>query len=163
MQETESSVPSFVSLQQKPFPMNCTADCLANLGLTPGNVLQLAFAAFVAVLFIQSGLDKVFNWKSEKDFYTQHFSKSILNGSVPLLMPTITLMELAAGVLSAIGFFQVLFTQQTGIGTLGMLFAVAALTMLFFGQRVAKDYKGAAVLVPYFLVAVAGLWVFLGA
>jgi hypothetical protein len=51
--------------------------------------------------------------------------------------------------------------HHTGIGTLGMLFAVAALTMLFFGQRVAKDYKGAAVLVPYFLVAAAGLWVFL--
>lgn len=154
-------MPGFVSLQQKPSTMNCTADCLANLGLTSGNVIQLAFSAFVAVLFIQSGLDKVFNWKGEKAFYTEHFSKSILHGSVPLLMPTITLMELAAGLLSALGFFQVLFMHHTGIGTLGMLFAVAALTMLFFGQRVAKDYKGAAVLVPYFLVAAAGLWVFL--
>lgn len=140
--------------------MNCTTECLAGLGVTPTHLLQLAFSAFVAILFMQSGLDKVFNWKSEKDFYTQHFSKSILKGSVFLLMPVITLVELSAGLLSAAGFFQVLFTGRTGIGTAGMLCACAALTMLFFGQRVAKDYKGAAVLVPYFLLCAAGLWAF---
>ncbi|HRP83002.1 MAG TPA: DoxX family protein, partial [Flavobacteriales bacterium] len=98
---------------------------------------------------------------SEKDFYTKHFAKSILNGSVFLLMPVITLMELAAGLFSAAGFFQVLFSGNTSLGTLGMLLACAALTMLFFGQRVAKDYKGAAVLVPYFLLCAAGLAVFI--
>ena len=141
--------------------MNCTTSCLADLGLTPAHLMQLAFSAFAAVLFIQSGLDKVLNWTSEKNFYKEHFGKSILKGSVFLLMPVITLVELSAGLLSAAGFFQVLFTGNTGIGTLGMLCAVAGLTMLFFGQRVAKDYKGAAVLVPYFLMAAAGLWVFL--
>ncbi len=140
--------------------MNSTATYLAQYGLTSDHLLQLAFSAFVAVLFIQSGLDKVFNWKSEKDFYTKHFAKSILNGSVFLLMPVITLMELAAGLFSAAGFFQKLFSGNTGLGTLGMLLACAALTMLFFGQRVAKDYKGAAVLVPYFLLAAGGLWAF---
>lgn len=140
--------------------MHCTTECLANLGLTPAHLLQLAFSAFVAVLFIQSGLDKVFNWKCEKDFYTKHFAKSILNGSVFLLMPVITMMELAAGLFSAAGFFQVFFSGNTSLGTLGMLLACAALTMLFFGQRVAKDYKGAAVLVPYFLLAAGGLWAF---
>ncbi|MGB3525044.1 MAG: DoxX family protein [Flavobacteriales bacterium] len=141
--------------------MNCTASCLADLGLTPTHLMQLAFSAFAAVLFIQSGLDKVFNWTSEKNFYKAHFSKSILKGSVFLLMPVITLVELSAGLLSAAGFFQVLLTGNTGTGTLGMLCAVAGLTMLFFGQRVAKDYKGAAVLVPYFLMAAGGLYVFL--
>lgn len=141
--------------------MNSTATFLAQFGLTSDHLVQLAFSAFVAVLFIQSGLDKVFNWKSEKDFYTKHFAKSILNGSVFLLMPVITLVELAAGLLSAAGFFQVLISGNTGLGTAGMLCAVAGLTMLFFGQRVAKDYKGAAVLVPYFLVAVLGLFFFL--
>ena len=141
--------------------MNSTATFLAQFGLTSDHLVQLAFSAFVAVLFIQSGLDKVFNWKSEKEFYTKHFAKSILNGSVFLLMPVITLVELAAGLLSAAGFFQVLISGNTGLGTAGMLCAVAGLTMLFFGQRVAKDYKGAAVLVPYFLVAALGLFFFL--
>jgi hypothetical protein len=29
---------------------------------------------------------------------------------------------------------------------------------LFFGQRVSKDYAGAAVLVPYFLLALSGIY-----
>lgn len=140
--------------------MNCTLDLFTAQGLVPAHLLQLAFSAFTAVLFIQSGLDKVFNWKSEKDFYTRHFAKSILHGSVFLLMPVITLVELSAGLLCAAGFVQVLVSGNTGIGTAGMLCAVAGLTMLFFGQRVAKDYKGAAVLVPYFLLCAAGLWAF---
>ena len=64
--------------------MNSTAAFFASHGLTPDHLMQLAFAAFTAVLFLQSGLDKVFNWKAEKDFYLKHFGKSILNGSVPL-------------------------------------------------------------------------------
>jgi uncharacterized membrane protein YphA (DoxX/SURF4 family) len=142
--------------------MNSVAQCLADHGLTAQHVMQLAFSAFVAILFVQSGLDKLFNWKSEKDFYTKHFSKSILKGSVPLLMPVLTLAELASGVFCAIGFFQVLLSGNGTLGTIGMLCGVVALCMLFFGQRVAKDYKGAAVLVPYFLLVAFGLFAFLG-
>lgn len=141
--------------------MNDITTCLADLGFTPTTVLQLAFAAFIGILFTQSGLDKLFNWSSEKAYYTKHFSKSILKGQVPILMPVITLVECAAGLFSVLGFFQVLLAGGTTWGTIGMLFAITALCMLFFGQRVAKDYGGAAVLVPYFLAASAGLWFFL--
>jgi hypothetical protein len=37
------------------------------------------------------------------------------------------------------------------------LLSVTAILMLFFGQRLAKDYVGAAALVPYFIVAGGGL------
>jgi hypothetical protein len=37
--------------------------------------------------------------------------------------------------------------------------AALAFTSLFFGQRLAKDYTGAALLVPYFLLALVGMWV----
>lgn len=141
--------------------MNSFTTCIADHGMAPIGLLQLAFSAFTAVLFIQSGLDKVLNWSSEKAYYTKHFSNSILKSQVPVLMPVITLMELAAGFLSAAGFLQVLLSGNATLGTAGMLFAAAALTMLFFGQRVAKDYGGAAVLVPYFLMAAGGLYVYL--
>ena len=141
--------------------MNCTASCLADLGLTPTHVMQLVFAAFTAVLFLQSSLDKLFNWKGQKDYFADHFSKSILKSSVPLLLPVITLVEFSAGLFSALGFGQVLLTGNGGFGTVGMLCAVTALIMLFFGQRVAKDYAGAAALMPYFLMAAGGLWFFL--
>lgn len=113
----------------------------------------------VAVLFLQSGLDKLFNWKSNKDYLVEHFSKSILNGSVPLLLPVITLVELSAGLFSAAGLASVLLGKTPCLGSLGMVFGMTATLMLFFGQRVSKDYAGAAVLVPYFLMCAAGFHV----
>ena len=133
---------------------------LADHGTQPTTVLQLAFGAMVAILFLQSGLDKVFNWKSEKEFLTSHFQKSILKGSVPLLLPVITLLEISAGALSAIGHVMVHLGYGRGLGLLGMLLGTASIIMLFFGQRVAKDYAGAAALVPYFLMCAAGVYVF---
>lgn len=141
--------------------MNAIQSCLAEHGIAASTVMQLGFALFIGILFLQSGLDKVFNWSGEKAFYTKHFSKSILKGQVPILMPVITLVECGAGIFSAMGFIQLLLNKSTMLGTVGMLLAATALIMLFFGQRVAKDYSGAAVLVPYFLLAMAGLWFFL--
>ena len=36
--------------------------------------------------------------------------------------------------------------------------AFLAILALFFGQRMTKDYAGAAVLVPYFLLALAAIY-----
>lgn len=124
-------------------------------------VLRMAFAAMLAVLFLQSSMDKLFNWKSEKEFLTGHFAKSILKGTVPLLLPVITAFELGAGSCSAIGFFSVLAGHGPAIGLLGMILGTKAIFLLFFGQRVAKDYAGAASLIPYFLMCAGGLYVFL--
>ncbi|MCB0664996.1 MAG: DoxX family membrane protein [Saprospiraceae bacterium] len=121
-------------------------------------VMRVLFSAFMAILFIQSGLDKVFNWNDEKSFYKKHFSQTFLRGTIDLLMPTITLAELAAGFLSAIGILSYLFMGDKTLACIGMLMANIALLMLFFGQRVAKNYSGAATLVTYFLVAAAGLY-----
>lgn len=116
------------------------------------NLPALLGAALVAILFIQSGLDKVFDWKGNLGWLTGHFSKTFLAGMVPLLLATITLMELAAGALSAAGVVYFLVS-----GSLAVVFSAAALgalsiLALFFGQRIARDYAGAAVLVPYFLL-----------
>jgi hypothetical protein len=118
------------------------------------NLPALLCALFVAILFIQSGLDKVFDWKGNLEWLTGHFSKTFLAGSVPIMLGTITLMELATGLLSAAGIIYFL-----AVGSLGLMFVAAALgatslTALFFGQRIAKDYPGAAVLVPYFLLLI---------
>lgn len=124
-------------------------------------LLRLLFAAMVAILFLQSGLSKVFGWKGEMQWLTGHFAKSILKGTVPLLLPVITLIELSAGVCAAIGGVQVLLHHAAVIGLWGMLLGAKAIILLFFGQRVAKDYAGAASLVPYFLLCAGGMWVYL--
>jgi hypothetical protein len=123
--------------------------------------VHLAFAAMAAILFLQSSLDKLFNWNSEKEYLTGHFAKSPLKNSVPVLLPVITMVELSAGLCAAAGFVQLLATRGTLLGFLGMCFGTAAIVMLFFGQRVSKDYAGAAALIPYFLMCAAGIYVFL--
>jgi hypothetical protein len=125
------------------------------------DLLRMAFAAMLAILFLQSSLDKIFNWKAEKEYLTGHFAKSPLKGIVPLLLPVITAIELSAGACSAIGLVQLLLNGHTHVGPWGMAFGCLAIIMLFFGQRVAKDYAGAAALIPYFLMCAGGMWVYM--
>jgi hypothetical protein len=66
-------------------------------------------------------------------------------------------MELAAGALSAIGCVIILLQHNSTVAFYGVLLAALALLALFFGQRMAKEYPGAAALVPYFLVVIAGV------
>ena len=42
----------------------------------------------------------------------------------------------------------------------GALFAGISSCVLMAGQRLAKDYVGAAALVPYFLIAIIGLYIY---
>ncbi len=114
----------------------------------------LSCSLFVAILFIQSGLDKVFDWKGNLEWLTGHFSKTILAGMVPIMLGTITLMELASGILAAAGIVYFLAAGSTVLIFYASILGAASLTALFFGQRVAKDYPGAAVLVPYFILLI---------
>jgi hypothetical protein len=116
------------------------------------NLPALFAALLAAVLFIQSGLDKVLDWKGNLGWLTGHFAKTFLAPMVPAMLATITLMELATGFLAAAGIVYFLSTGSLAVIFWASVIGVAALTALFFGQRVAKDYPGAAVLVPYFVL-----------
>ncbi len=109
-------------------------------------------ALFVAILFIQSGLDKVFDWKGNLEWLTGHFSKTFLAGMVPMMLGTITLMEIVTGLAAAAGIVYFIATGSLVVVFAAGVLGAASLTALFFGQRIAKDYPGAAVLVPYFLL-----------
>ncbi|CAN5650153.1 hypothetical protein BH24ACI3_BH24ACI3_02350 [soil metagenome] len=115
-------------------------------------------AAFTAILFIQSGLDKVTDWKGNLGWLTGHFAETPLSKLVPALLGTITILELATGILAAIGIIYFLFAGSTLVIFYSAILGSGTLLALFFGQRMAKDYPGAAVLVPYFLVMVALLY-----
>jgi hypothetical protein len=119
--------------------------------------VRIAVAAFLAILFLQSGVDKIVDRKGNMEWLTGHFAKSPLASMVAPMLGVITLVELAAGALSAVGALAMLFNGSRTFAALGALLAVTAILMLFFGQRMAKDYAGAAALVPYFILASAGL------
>jgi hypothetical protein len=123
------------------------------------NLPALFAALLVAILFIQSGLDKVFDWKGNLGWLTGHFSKTFLAPMVPVMLATITLMELATGFLAAVGIIYFLVTGSLALVFWASVIGAASIAALFFGQRVAKDYPGAAVLVPYFLLMLFTMYV----
>ena len=70
----------------------------------------------------------------------------------------LTILELAAGILSAVGCLLIVLQGDTTVALDGAYIAGIAITALFFGQRLAKDYPGAAVLVPYFLLTLVAIY-----
>ncbi len=130
------------------------------IGLTELQVIKVLMAAFLGVLFTQSGLDKAFDYKENLDYFMGHFKDSPLRNMIGWLMPVITVLEISAGILSSIGAV-LLFFKEENIAFAGNLLGALSVLALFFGQRVAKDYNGAAVLVPYFLLCVFGLYLYL--
>lgn len=122
------------------------------LDLVVKNLPALFAALLTAILFIQSGLDKVFDWKGNLGWLTGHFSKTPLAKMVPMMLATVTLMEIATGLLAAAGIVYFLASGSLMLIFISGVVGAASITALFFGQRIAKDYPGAAVLVPYFIL-----------
>lgn len=116
------------------------------------NLPALLAAMLTAVLFIQSGLDKVFDWKGNLEWLTGHFSKTFLGGMVPVMLATITVMEILTGLLAAAGVVYFLIAKSTILIFSAAALGALSLLALFFGQRIAKDYPGAASIVPYFIL-----------
>jgi len=121
-------------------------------------LIQIFGSAFLAILFLQSGIDKIIDHRSNLEWLKGHFAKSPLAGVVPVLLAAITLLEVGAGALSAIGCVVLMISRETTIAFYGAVTSAVALIALFFGQRMAKDYAGAAVLLPYFLLTLAAIY-----
>ena len=121
-------------------------------------LMQIFASAFLAILFLQSGIDKVIDYRGNLEWLKGHFAKSQLAGVVPILFAAITILEVAAGALSAIGCLILIVSHETTIALYGAVASAVSLITLFFGQRMAKDYAGAAVLVPYFLLALVAIY-----
>ena len=132
------------------------ADCSV-----PLRIAQLFTCVFLAILFLQSGIDKVVDRSGNLEWLSGHFASSPLAGIVPLMVTTVTVAELLAGAICMLAVPAMLL-GQTGdaLAVAGISLSALSLTMLFFGQRLAKDYAGAAVLVPYFVLTLFGLWLF---
>ena len=121
-------------------------------------ILQILTSAFLAILFLQSGIDKIIDRRGNLQFLQDHFAKSPLAGMVPLLVTLITVLEVSAGILSAIGCVLIVVRHESTVAFYGALISALSILGLFFGQRMAKDYAGAAILVSYFLLSLVAIY-----
>jgi diacylglycerol kinase len=125
---------------------------------TASFILQVLVSAFLAVLFLQSGIDKVVDRTGNREYLNAHFARSPLAGTVGPMFLVITILEVSAGALSGVGCALLLLTRDSTVAYLGAVIGGVNIVALFFGQRVAKDYAGAAALVPYFLLALTAIY-----
>jgi len=102
-------------------------------------VAPLLVLAFLAITFLQSGYDKIKDWKGNVEWLTGHFANTILAKQVCVS-----------------GIIQHLVQDVVirGLGFYGAILSCITLLFLLFGQRLAKDYDGARTIVIYFIPAV---------
>lgn len=119
---------------------------------------QVLCLVFLAILFLQSGLDKVFNYKGNLEWISGHFAKGALKRFSGLMMFMITVLETVAGACCAIGLVQLLMNGDTQTGLIGAQLSALSIVSLFFGQRIAQDYVGAATLTSYFIISIMTIY-----
>ena len=118
------------------------------------NTAEILLLVFMVITFLQSGIDKIIDWKGNLGWLKGHFEKTPLRNMVPLLLATVLLVEMVAGILCAIGIFQLIASGGTEVAFYGAIASCVSLLMLLFGQRVAKDYEGARTIAVYFIPAI---------
>ncbi len=117
-------------------------------------------SAFIGIVMTQSGFDKIFNWEGELDFISEKFAKTPLSNFSAFGLIQVTILEVLSGLLSLFGALMVLFYNNESYGIMGLILAAISFCILMLGQRISKDYEGAAVLVPYFLLTMIGLFMY---
>ena len=120
--------------------------------------LKIIISLFLAILFLQSGLDKVFDWKGNLDFHKEHFANSPLKHFSTANLAFVAFLEICCGALCLVGAAFV-FQGDKSYALMGAQLAAVIFTMLFFGQRISKDYKGAVTIVTYFILAVLAIFI----
>ena len=118
------------------------------------NISEILLSLFLVITFVQSGLDKLFDWNGNLSWLKGHFENTPLKNVVPLLLGIVLVLEVVTGVLCAIGIYQLLSVGESQVAFYGAVLSCLVLLMLLFGQRVAKDYDGARTIVIYFVPAI---------
>lgn len=131
----------------------------ANLRTTARSFLDLLPSLFFAFTFLQAGIDKLVDRAGGLAYFRSQFGKTFASRIVEPLFWAVMVLELGSGILAALGALQILLGGGKTLALWGIVVSSLTVLCLFLGQRIAKDYSGAAGLVPYFLVGLLGLYV----
>ena len=123
-------------------------------------ITEILILLFIIITFLQSGIDKIMDWKGNTGWLKEHFSKTFLAGQVPLMLAIVLILELITGILAIMGVVQIISSANLIMGLYACILGAITLLMLLFGQRVAKDYPGAFTITGYFVVVILGVYIF---
>ena len=109
---------------------------------------------FFAITFIQSGYDKIMDWKGNVGWLTGHFANTPIKNMVPQSLAIILVLEVLAGALSVVGAIEIFINDGRDFAFVATILSCVTLLFLLLGQRLAKDYDGARTIVIYFVPAI---------
>ena len=118
---------------------------------------QFLILLFICITFLFSGFEKMFQWKSNLEFYNKHFEATFIKKYVKYLLVFILIGEIICGFLAIFAILQILVVQDTLYGFFTCFLASLLLLAMLIGQRIAKDYPGAMSITVYFIVAIIGV------
>ena len=118
--------------------------------VNPEFVLSLGIAVFLAIVFLQSGLDKIFDFSGNVAYITELFASAPVPVPVAPLLACLALFETAAGVLSASGALAIAFTGSTTLAYWGAILSASGKSVcrrsrdraLFSGRLPGDSYPG---------------------
>ncbi|MFN5217626.1 MAG: hypothetical protein ACK5CL_02570 [Sphingomonadales bacterium] len=123
-------------------------------------VFKCLLLLFPAVIFLQSGLDKVFKHEENKTYIQAVFARTFLKPLSGLLFYLLLMIELITGSLAIAGLYMMYADGDHTIGYYTFFLSVITLIGLLAGQRIARDYAGASGIMPYLILAFVGLYLF---
>jgi uncharacterized membrane protein YphA (DoxX/SURF4 family) len=116
--------------------------------------------AFYAVVFIQSGYDKIMDWNGNVSWLKGHFATTPIRNIVPAMVALILVLEVLSGAFSVIGMIKIWMGEGMQFAYYAGVLSGVTLLFLLLGQRLAKDYDGARTIAIYFVPAILMLsWI----
>ena len=125
--------------------------------MIPEKIAFLFVLTFFLIVFLQSGLDKVYDYKGNLSFLNTLLGGVFSSSLITLALVSVTILELTSGLLCLLGILDVVFNDSNLTGLIGLIVGSFALLVLLFGQRVSKNYDGAKTIAVYFILAIIGL------
>jgi uncharacterized membrane protein YphA (DoxX/SURF4 family) len=125
--------------------------------MIPEKIVFVFVLTFFSIVFIQSGVDKVSDYKGNLAFLNDLLKIYFSSPLIEFSLVVVTIFELISGILCLIGIVNFIFNNSNFIGLLGLIIGSIALLILLFGQRVSKNYEGAKTIAIYFIVAMIGI------
>ena len=125
--------------------------------MIPEKIAFILILAFFLIVFIQSGADKIMDYKGNLSFLNNLLEGVFSRPLIALSLISVTVLELTSGILCLVGIVEAIFNASYFIGLLGLTVGSIALLILLFGQRISKNYDGAKTITIYFILAMMGI------
>ncbi len=122
------------------------------------NTASLLVLLLIAITYLQSAYDKIFDWQNNIDWLKCHFEKTILKEYVPISLLILVGLEVITCILTLVGCVELLVNGGKTFGYYGSVFSCITLLLMLIGQRLAKDYDGARTIVIYYIPSVLAVW-----